>query len=90
MAVPDAPAPTITSTSFDSITVDLGASNTDFDRDLAIREGSVSASDPAAGDIVDTVPGTTTTYTFDQLAGGAGLQPDTTYTLSQRFKAPGA
>ena len=87
MAVPDAPAPTITDTSFDSITVDLGDSNSDFDRDLAIREGSVSDTDPDAGDIVETVPGTTTTYTFDQLADGASLQPDTTYTLSQRFKA---
>lgn len=90
MAVPNADDPTVTDTSFDSITVDLGDSDSDFDRDLAIREGSVSGTDPASGDIVETVPGTTTTYTFDQLPGGGGLQPDTTYTLSQRFKAPGA
>lgn len=88
MSVPNAPAPVITDTSFDSITVDLGTSNTDFDRDLAIRVGSVSGTDPDAADIVATVPGTTTTFTYDQLGDASSLQPDTTYTLSQRFIVP--
>lgn len=88
MSVPNAPAPTITSTSYDSITVDLGASNGSYDRDLAIRQGTVSGTDPASGDIVATVSGTTTTYTFDQLGDNSALQPSTDYTISQRFVVP--
>lgn len=89
MSVPNAPAPTITNTTFNSIEVNLGTSNTDFDRDLAIRTGNVAGTDPAAADIVATVPGTTTTFTFTELADLTELQPDTTYTVSQRFVVPG-
>jgi hypothetical protein len=89
MPVPNAPAPSVVSTDFDQITVDLGASNANFNRDLAIRVGTPSG-DPSSADIVDTIPGTTTTYTFNQLPDGSGLAPDQSYNVSQRFKAPGA
>ena len=80
MAIPDAPAPIVTDITDTTIVGDLGASNEEYDREIGI-----STTDPLGGDpdtVLETIPGTTTTYTWDSLT------PETTYWIAQRFTNP--
>ena len=84
MPVPAAPAPVVTSTDYDEIVVDLGASNASYQRNVAIRTGDQTTTDPSrwrhCGDHSrhpDDV------HVHRSLA--TPPEPDTQYTLSQRF-----
>lgn len=75
MAIPTPPAPVVSNITHESAELDLGPSNSDFEREVEIDPDNASAT-------IETMDGTVTSFSLTT------LDPGTSHSVRQRFKVP--
>ncbi len=75
MPIPTPPAPVVTNVTHESAELDLGASNSDFERQIEINSDDAPAT-------IETMAGTVTSFSL------TNLNAATSHSVRQRFKVP--